>query len=111
MNASSAAAAFERLRGSLNVGAVHAGARRPFKFFLCGDPGLLGTLRGVLLAGQEGDTIPPEAAAVFETLDLQRNVDTLDARAVICVGRGTDRGSLGLEKLAALKLPVFVLVV
>ena len=42
MNAASAAAAFERLRGSLNTGAVHAGARRPFKFFMCGDPGLLG---------------------------------------------------------------------
>jgi uncharacterized protein (DUF697 family) len=111
MNASAAAAVFERLRGTLNVGAVHAGARRPFKFFLCGDPALLGEMRGILLAGQEGDTIPPEAAAVFETLDLQRNVDTLDARAVICVGRGTDRGLLGLEKLAALKLPVLVLVV
>jgi uncharacterized protein (DUF697 family) len=111
MNASSAAAVFERLRGSLNAGAVHAGARRPFKFFLCGDPALLGAFRAQLLAGHEGDTIPPEAAAVFETLDLQRSVDTLDARAVICVGRGTDRGFLGLEKLGALKLPVLVLIV
>ena len=111
MNASAAAAVFERLRGSLNVGAVHAGARRPFKFFLCGDPALLGTLRGILLAGQDGDSIPPEAAAAFETLDTERAVDTADARAVICVGRGTDRGFLGLEKLAALRLPVFVLIV
>ena len=111
MNASSAAAVFERLRGSLNIGAVQAGARRPFKFFVCGDPGLLGELRAVLLAGQDGDTIPFEAAAAFETLDLQRNVDTTDARAVICVGRATDRGALGLEKLTALRLPVLVLVV
>jgi uncharacterized protein (DUF697 family) len=65
----------------------------------------------VLLAGQDGDSIPADAAAVFETLGVARNVDTTDARAVICVGRATDRGSLGLEKLAALRLPVLVLVV
>ncbi len=47
---SSAAGLYERLRASLNVGAVHAGARRPFKFFLCGDPALLGSLRAVLLS-------------------------------------------------------------
>jgi uncharacterized protein (DUF697 family) len=107
----SAAAAFQRLRGSLNAEKVHAGARRPFKFFVCGDPGLLGELRAVLLAGQDGDSIPADAAAVFETLGVQRNVDTSDARAVVCVGRAPDRASLGLEKLAALRLPVLVLVV
>jgi len=111
VNASAAAAIIERLRGSLNVGAVHAGARRPFKFFVCGDPALLGELRALLLSGQPGDTIPADAAAAFETLDLQRSVDTSDARAVICVGRATDRGSLGLERLSALRLPVLVLIV
>ena len=111
MNASSAAAAFDRLRGSLNPGAVHAGARRPFKFFLCGDPGLVAELRWILLAGQPGDSIPADAAATIETLDVERHVDTTDARAVICIGRATDRGSFGLERLAALQLPVLVLVI
>lgn len=113
MNASAAAAAamFERLRGSLNPGAVHAGARRPFKFFVCGDPGLLSDLRAVMLAGHDGATIPIEAAAALETLDLQRGVDTTDARAVICAARPTDRGSLELQRLIALRLPVFVLIV
>jgi uncharacterized protein (DUF697 family) len=111
VNATAAAAIFQRLRGSLNAGAIQAGARRPFKFFVCGDPGLLGALRALLLAGQAGDFIPPEAAAAFETLDLARSVDTSDARAVICVGRATDRGQLGLERLAALRLPVLVLIV
>ena len=111
MNASSAAAVFERLRGSLNAGAIHAGARRPFKFFVCGDPGLLGELRALLLAGHDGDAIPIDAAAAFETLDLQRAVDTTDARAIICVARATDRGALGLERLAALRLPVLALIV
>ena len=111
MNATAAAAMFERLRGSLNAGAVHAGARRPFKFFVCGDPALLGALRAVLLAGHDGDAIPPEAAAAFETLDEQRGVDATDAKAIIYVARPTDRGSLALERLAALKLPVLVLIV
>ncbi len=111
MNALSAAAAFQRLRGSLNVERVHAGARRPFKFFVCGDPGLLGELRAVLLAGYGGDSIPAEAAGSFETLGVQHNIDTTDARAVICVGRTADRDALGLEKLSALRLPLFVLIV
>jgi uncharacterized protein (DUF697 family) len=111
VNASSAASAFERLRGSLNIGAVHAGARRPFKFFVCGDPALLGDLRASLLAGHDGDSIPPEAAAAFETLDLQRSVDTTDARAVICVARPGDRATLPLQRFTALALPVLVLIV
>jgi uncharacterized protein (DUF697 family) len=111
VNAMSAVAAFQRLRGSLNAERVHAGARRPFKFFVCGDPALLGELRAVLLAGYGGDSIPPEAAAAFESLGTQTTIDTTDARAVICVGRATDRDSLALEKLSALRLPLFVLVV
>ena len=71
----------------------------------------MGELRAVLLAGHDGDSIPAESAAAFETLGMQRNIDTSDARAVICVGRATDRDSLGLEKLSALRLPLFVLVV
>jgi uncharacterized protein (DUF697 family) len=107
----SAVAAFQRLRGSLNAERVHARARQPFKFFVCGDPALLGELRAVLLAGHDGDSIPAEAAAAFESLGTQRNIDTGDARAIICVGRSTDRDSLSLEKLAALRLPLFVLIV
>ncbi len=111
MNASSAAAVFARLRSGVNVAAVQASARRPFKFFLCGDPALLGTLRSVLLAGQPGDSIPPEAAATLETLGQSRTIDLSDARAVICVGRPSDRGHWGIERLGTLKLPVLLLVV
>ncbi len=102
---------YQRLRSRLNVSAVQAGARRPFKFFLCGDPALLGSLRGVLLAGQDGDSIPAEAAATLETLGQNRNIDLSDARAVICVGRASDREHWGLERFATLKLPVLLLVV
>ena len=109
MNPSAASAVYERLRSSLNIGAVHAGARRPFKFFLWGDPALLGGLRAVLLSGHDGDTIPQESAACLETLALERNVDTTDARAVVCVGRAGDRATMPLERLAALRLPVLFL--
>ena len=111
MNPTSAAAVFERLRGKLNVNAVHAGARRPFKFFLAGDPALTSALRSVLLAGQDGDSIPPEAAAAFETLAGDRAVDTTDARAVICCGRPGDRAAMPLERFIALRLPVLFLTV
>jgi uncharacterized protein (DUF697 family) len=111
VNASSAAAVFERLRSSLNVGAVQAGARRPFKFFLGGDPALLGTFRAVLLSGHDGDSIPLEAAATLETLGFEQTVDTTDARAVIVVARPGDRAELRLERVAALHLPVLVLIV
>jgi uncharacterized protein (DUF697 family) len=111
VNPVAAAAVFERLRGSLNPGAVHAGARRPFKFFLLGDPALVSELRATLLAGQDGDSIPPEASAAFETLAFDRAVDTSDARAVIVCGRPGDRDGFRLERLAALKLPVLMLTV
>jgi uncharacterized protein (DUF697 family) len=111
VNATSAAAVFERLRGSLNVNAVHAGARRPFKFFLCGDPALTSALRAVLLSGQDGDSIPPEAAAAFETLAGERSVDTTDSRAVICCGRPGDRTAFRLDQFIALRLPILFLTV
>jgi uncharacterized protein (DUF697 family) len=111
VNPTTAAAVFERLRSSLNVGAVHAGARRPFKFFLCGDPALTSALRSVLLAGQPGDTIPPEAAAAIETLAGDHAVDTTDARAVICCGRPGDRAAMPLQRFLALNLPVLFLTV
>ena len=112
MNAVSAAAVFERLRGSLNTGAVHAGARRPFKFFVCGDPGAARrAARRFCSPGTTATRSRSRPPAAFETLDLQRQVDTTDARAVICVARAGDRGSLGLEKLVPLRLPVLVLIV
>ena len=49
-----AAQTFNRLRANLNVGSVHAGARRPFRFLLCGDPSLLGSFRYVMLSGLKG---------------------------------------------------------
>ncbi|HYZ14814.1 MAG TPA: hypothetical protein VE591_00375 [Candidatus Acidoferrum sp.] len=111
MNASTATAVFERLRATLNLERVHAGARRPFKFFLCGDPALMTALRNLLLSGHAGDTIPLDAASTLETLGPDRTVDTTDARAIIYCARPTDRDALALGRLAGMRLPVFLLLV
>jgi uncharacterized protein (DUF697 family) len=107
-NVFGAAQTFNRLRSKLNTGAVHAGARQPFKFLLCGDPALIAAFRYVLLAGAGTDTIPLDAAAALETIGLGNSpVDLTDARAVLFFGTLADRAGAPVEALTALKLPVF----
>ena len=107
-----AAQTFNRLRSTLNTGAVHAGARQPFKFLLCGDPALIAAFRSVLLTGTGSDTIPLDAAAALETMTLGGSpVDLTDARAVLFFGSPGDRAGAPVERLAQLKLPVFAVLV
>jgi uncharacterized protein (DUF697 family) len=109
-NVFGAAQTFNRLRSRLNTGAVHAGARQPFKFLLCGDPALVAAFRYALLAGAAPgtDTIPLDAAAALETMALGSSpVDLTDARAVLFFGTPGDRAGAPVEALTALKLPVF----
>ena len=107
-----AAKTFNRLRSSINTGALHAGARVPFKFLLCGDPALVARFRSLLLSGQDGDAIPLDAAATLETIGPPGvPIQTADARALIFLGRIGDRPAAGLEPLTTLKLPVFALLV
>jgi uncharacterized protein (DUF697 family) len=102
-----AAQTFNRLRSTLNTGAVHAGARQPFKFLLCGDPALVSAFRSVLLAGTGADTVPPEAAAALETITPGTAIDLNDAKAVLFFGLPADRADTPAQMLTALKLPVF----
>jgi uncharacterized protein (DUF697 family) len=106
-NVMTAAQVFARLRSRVNVGSVHSGARRPFKFLLCGDPNLVSTFRAMLLAGQPGDTIPFDAAATLETMTPGAFVDTTDARAILFFGRVGEREAARNGALTALKLPVY----
>ena len=104
----SAAQTFNRLRSTLNTSAVHAGARQPFKFLLCGDPALVAAFRSLLLTGTGTDTIPLDAAAALETFAPGGPpVDPTDARAVLFFGSPGDRSGAPVEALTALKLPVF----
>lgn len=109
-----AAEVFQRLRGSINVGAVQAGARKPFRFLLCGDPALMSELRSILLDGHGAeDFIPIDAAATLETIDPAggRRIETTDARCVIFLGRPGDSAGARLDLLAGLALPVLALTV
>ena len=109
-----AAEVFSRLRGSLNVGAVHAGARKPFRFFLCGDPALIADLRALLLDGHGADGfVTLDAAQTLETIDpaKSRVLETSDARCVIFLGRLGDRDGARLDLLAPLRLPILALLV
>ncbi len=111
-NVAGAAQTFNRLRLTLNTGAVHAGARQPFKFLLCGDPGLLAAFRFMLLQGTGNDTVPLDAAAALETIGPTGSlIDPTDARAVLFFGTPGDRAGMPVEALAVLKLPVFAVLV
>src|SRR5476649_1578586 len=93
-----AAQTFNRLRSTLNTGAVHAGARQPFKFLLCGDPALVAAFRSLLLTDTGTDTIPPEAAAALETITPGNGpIDLTDARAVLFFGSPADRSGVPVD--------------
>ncbi len=97
---------------TLNTKAVHAGARQPFKFLLCGDPSLVAAFRSLLLAGTGGDTVPLDAVAALETIAPGgARVDLTDARAVLFFGIPADRPGAPVDALTALKLPVFAVLV
>jgi uncharacterized protein (DUF697 family) len=109
-----AAETYRRLRGTLNTGAVHAGARRPFRFLLCGDPAVVAELRAALLAGSgPDDVLSLDAAATLETIDTtgSRPIDTLDARCIVFCGRTGDRSGARIDLLAPLRLPILALLV
>ena len=106
-----AADVFKKLRSSINVGAVRAQTRAPFRFLLCGDHGLIAELRGLLLAGGDDDFIPMDAAATLETIDPGRPVETTDARAIVFLGGASDREGARLDLLQAFKLPILCLLV
>ena len=107
-----AAQTFNRLRLTLNTGAVHAGARQPFKFLLCGDPGMVAAFRALLLIGTGEAPATLDAPAALETFSPGNGiVDPTDARAILFFGEPSDRAVAPLDALAPLKLPVFAVLV
>jgi uncharacterized protein (DUF697 family) len=103
-----AADLFRRVRGGVDVTAMRAEARRPFRFLLCGDLSLVGEMRATLLSGDAAD----DAAPTLETIFPGRPIAVLDdAKAVIFLGRGGDREGADFASLAALKLPIFAVTV
>jgi len=101
------------VRKGVNAGAVHSDARKPFRFLLCGDPGLVAELRALLLFAPREANAPFDAASTLETIDPERRPTVVggDARCVIFLGRAGDVAGARLDLLQQLRLPVFALTV
>ncbi|MFN2449896.1 MAG: hypothetical protein ABR508_08970 [Candidatus Baltobacteraceae bacterium] len=96
------------VRKGIDVRAVHAHTRKPFRYYLCGDPALVASLRALLLSGHGEETVPPDAAACLETIvpGVPHISLPAEARAVIFLGRGSDVSAAGMAPLRALNLPI-----
>jgi uncharacterized protein (DUF697 family) len=101
------------VRKRLLTGDVRVEARKPFRFLLCGDPGLVAQLRATLLWGHGDANVPPDAPATLETIDPLRRQTVLgpDARCVIFLGEPGDLAGARLDLLQQLHLPIFALTV
>ncbi|HUA09119.1 MAG TPA: hypothetical protein VMA98_07560 [Candidatus Acidoferrales bacterium] len=104
---------YRLVRNGIDVKAVHAHTRKPFRFLLCGDPALIAQMRGLLLSGHADDSIPLDAAACIETISPSAPLITAptEVRVVIFLGRPGDREGANLEPLKALKVPIMALTV
>lgn len=111
--ATAAAQILRLARRGVDVRGVHAHIRRPFRFWLCGDPELVANLRALFLAGHPGDAIPLDAAACLETLDARSVLPAKDSdtRAVIFLGRRGDLTGAPLHALRALHVPILALII
>ncbi|MBV8196989.1 MAG: hypothetical protein JO263_02550 [Candidatus Eremiobacteraeota bacterium] len=103
---------FGLLRKGIDVRAVGAHVRKPFRFLLCGDPGLVAEMRALLLRGHE-QPIPPEASACLETLRLDAPAPTnwREVRAIIFLGRRGDLAGAPLTRLSGARVPILALTV
>ena len=100
------------VRKGIDVNKVHAHTRKPFRFYLCGDPALVSDMRAFLLAGQD-ETVPADAAACLETITpgvLQATLAS-EARLVVFLGRRGDAAAADMTGLRALRLPVLAVTI
>lgn len=109
-----AGALFKMVSSGVDVRKVQAHVRKPFRFFLCGDPALVAEFRALMLSGQTDEALALEAAACLETLDSNAPAARSaapDARAIVFLGRKTDASDAHLAHLEPLKLPILALTV
>ncbi len=96
---------FTLVRKGIDVNAVGAQVKKPFRFLLCGDPGLVADFRSLLLSGHP-DGVLAEAAACLETIPPQGSVVSTDARAIVFLGYPGDVEGARLSILEPLALPI-----
>ncbi len=103
---------FTILRKGIDLRAIGAHVRKPFRFLLCGDPALMSELRSLLLSGHE-QTIPLEAAACLETVNPSAPLvaNPREVRAIVFLGRRGDAASADFTSLSGLRVPILALTV
>jgi uncharacterized protein (DUF697 family) len=104
---------FRLARKGLDVNAVRAHVRRPFRFLLCGDPALIAEMRALLLSGHDNGSVPLDAAACIETVSPREPLITApgEVRLVLFLGQRADKNGAHLESLKSLHVPIFLLTV
>lgn len=102
---------FKLVRKGIDVNAVRAHVRKPFRYLLSGDPALIAQFRALLLAGHPDGIVPFDAAACLETLSplAPPIAEPRDIRAVIFLGRPGDLAAADLTTLRALRVPILSL--
>ena len=101
------------VRNGVDVRAVQAHVRKPFRFLLCGDPALVAETRALLLSGHDDDTVPLDAAACLETV-LARTPAAIAPpapSAAIFLGRPGDLAGADLTALRGYDVPILALTV
>jgi uncharacterized protein (DUF697 family) len=101
------------VRKGVDVRAVHAHVRKPFRFLLCGDPALIAEMRALLLSGHADSTVPPDAAACLETVSPNAAIgsDARDVSAAFFLGHPGDLAFADLSALRAAKIPILAIAV
>jgi uncharacterized protein (DUF697 family) len=104
---------YRLVRQGIDVKAVNANVRKPFRFLLCGDSGLIAQMRAMLLSGHADDSIPLDAAACLETIPPNAPLITspTEVRVVIFLGHPGDREGANLEPLKTLRVPILALTI
>lgn len=104
---------FKLVRNGIDVKAVHAHVRKPFRYLLCGDPALIAEFRALLLSGHDDGSVPLDAASCLETIRPSAALVTQpsEVRLVVFLARRGDLDGAELEPLKALRVPIFVITV
>jgi len=111
--ATSAAQILKLVRTGIDVKAVQANTRKPFRFYLCGDPALVAAMRAFLLSGHADDIVPLDAAACLETIvpGVTMLSPERETRVVLFLGRRGDLGGANLAALRVLHAPILAITV
>src|SRR5581483_5936927 len=100
------------VRKGIDVGSLQAHTRKPFRFYLCGDPALVSEFRSLLLSGHD-ETVPLDAAACLETIVSDRIEPALpnEGRAIFFLGLPGDLAGANIDVLRTMRLPIFAITV